>query len=164
MQVTMSYWRKECPPTKKGFIMRKQTYTMIAAVLVLACLAVSANAECVGAPLTVKIPFQFSAWKAKLQAGEYVVKCLDPNRSQLVFRSTDGKASAVVPMILVRGKSRGGATLVFHRYGHSYFFVQAWTGGSNGLELPTTHAERTAAQELAGIEPKHETIVLTARR
>jgi hypothetical protein len=144
--------------------MKKQTYTMIAVVVVLACLAVSANAECIGTPLTVKIPFQFSTLKAKLPAGEYVVKCLDPNRSQLVFRSTDGKASAVVPMILVRGKSREGAALVFHRYGRSYFFVQAWTGGSNGLELPTTYAESAAAHELAGIEPKRETITLTARR
>jgi hypothetical protein len=137
---------------------------MIAAVVVLACLTVSANAECVGTPLTVKIPFQFSTWKAKLPAGEYVVKCLDPNRSQLVFRSTDGKAAAVVPMILVRGTSRRGATLVFHRYGRSYFFAQAWAGGSNGLELPTTRAEAAAARELASINPKPEMIALTARR
>ncbi len=45
-----------------------------------------------------------------------------------------------------------------------YFFVQAWAGGSNGLELPTTPAEDAAAHELAGIEPQRETIALTAPR
>jgi hypothetical protein len=144
--------------------MRKQTYTLIAVVVVLACLTVSANAQCGGTPLIAKIPFQFSIRDATLPAGEYVIKCLHPNRHQLLFQSTDGKAAAIMPMILVSGKSQGGMRLVFHRYGRRYFFVQAWADGSNGLELPTTRAESAAARELAGIEPKRETIVLTARR
>ena len=144
--------------------MRKQTYTMIAMVILLGCLAVSANAQCEGNALIAKIPFQFSTWEATLPAGEYLVKCLDPNRSQLVFQSTDGKAAAIGPMIRVSGRSEEGARLVFHRYGSRYFFVQAWAGGSNGLELPTTHAEGSAARELAGIKPKRETIALAARR
>jgi hypothetical protein len=144
--------------------MRKQTYTMIAAALVLGCLTVSANAQCGGIPLIAKIPFQFSVRNATLPAGEYVVKCLDPSRHQLVFQSSDGKAAAIMPTILVSGKSQAGMRLVFHRYGRRYFFVQAWADGSNGLELPTTRAESAAAQEMAGIEPKRETIALTARR
>ena len=144
--------------------MRKQTYTMIVAVLALGCVTVSANAQCGSIPLIAKIPFQFSIRDATLPAGEYVVKCLDPNRHQLLFQSTDGKAAAIMPMILVSGKLDGGMRLVFHRYGRRYFFVQAWADGNNGLELPTTRAESAAAQELAGIEPKHETIALTARR
>lgn len=144
--------------------MRKQTCTMIAVIVVLVCLTLPASAECVGTPLIATIPFQFSTGKAKLPAGEYVVRCLDTNRSQLVFRSTDGKATAVVPMILVRGRSREGATLVFHRYGRSYFFAQAWAGGSNGLELPMTYAESVAAHEFARNERKRDTITLLARR
>jgi hypothetical protein len=149
---------------EKRFIMRKQTYTMIAVIVLLGCLTVSANAQCGGIALIAKIPFQFSTGKATLPAGEYLVKCLDPNRSQLVFQSTDGKATAAMPMILVTGRSRGDATLVFHRYGRRYFFVQAWAGGSNGLELPTTRAEAAAARELTSAKPKPETISLTARR
>ena len=143
--------------------MRKQSYTMIAVVGLFGCLTVSANAQCGSIPLIAKIPFQFSTGKATLPAGEYVVKCLDPNRKQLVVQSTDGKAAAVVPMILASGRSQKEARLVFHRYGRRYFFFQAWAGGSNGLELPTTYAESAAARELAGIEPKRETIALTAR-
>ena len=144
--------------------MKKQAYTMIAMVGLLGCLAVSANAQCDGIPLVAKIPFHFSVRDATLPAGEYVIKCLDPNRHQLLFRSTDGKAAAIMPMIVVGGKSEGGMRLVFHLYGRRYFFVQAWADGSNGLELQTTRAESAAARELAGIEPKRETIVRAARR
>lgn len=144
--------------------MRKQSYRMIALVVLLGCLTVSAKAQCGGIPLIAKIPFQFSVRDATLPAGEYVVKCLDPNRHQLLFQSTDGTAAAIMPMIVVSGKSQGGMRLVFHRYGRRYFFVQAWADGNNGLELPTTRAESAAARELAGIEPKRETIVRTARR
>ena len=144
--------------------MRKQIYIMIAVLVLLGCLTVSGNAQCGSIALIAKIPFQFSTGKTTLPAREYLVKCLDPNRRQLVFQSTDGKASVIMPMILVSGRSQGDATLVFHRYGRRYFFIQAWAGGSNGLELPTTPAEAAAARELAGIEPKRETIVLTARR
>jgi hypothetical protein len=149
---------------RKRFIMRKQAYTMIAVVVLLGCLSVSANAQCGGIALIAKIPFQFSTGKATLPAGEYLVKCLDANRSQLVFQSTAGKAAVIMPMILVSGRAQRGTRLVFHRYGHRYFFVQAWAGGSNGLELPTTRAEDAAARELAGIEPQRETIALTAHR
>jgi hypothetical protein len=144
--------------------MKKQTYTLIAAVVLLGSLTVSANAQCGGYPTIAKIPFQFSTWKATLPAGEYLVKCLDPNLNQLMFQSTDGKAAAIMPMILVDAGSREDARLVFHRYGSRYFFVQAWVGGSYGLELPMTPAERAAAHELAGIQPHRETIGLIARR
>lgn len=143
--------------------MRKQTYTMIAMVVLLGCLAVSANAQCGGGQLIAKIPFQFSTWKATLPAGEYQLKCFAEGRL-LLIRSRDGKANAFMTMVPVSGRSQEGARLVFHRYGSRYFFVQAWAGGSNGLELPTTRAESSAARELAGIKPKRETIVLTARR
>lgn len=143
--------------------MIKRTYTMIATIVLLGGLTLSANAQCGGNPLIAQIPFQFSTWKATLPAGEYLVKCLDSNQHQLMFQSTDGKAAAIMPVILVSGRSQESTRLVFHRYGSRYFFVQAWGGGSNGLELPTTHAER-AARELAGIKPQRETIALAAPR
>jgi hypothetical protein len=144
--------------------MRKQTYTIIATVVLLGSLTVSANAQCGGYPKIAKIPFQFSAWKATLPAGEYLVKCLNPNSNVLMFQSSDGKAAAIMPMILVKAGSEEGTRLVFHRYGSRYFFVQVWPGGSYGLELQMTPAESAAARELAGIQPQRETIGLIARR
>jgi hypothetical protein len=149
--------------------MRKQTYTMIAAVVLLGCLAVSAKAQCGGMLLIAKIPFQFSTLGATLPAGEYHIRCFG-NERLLQIRSRDGRAHAFVPMIPVSGRSQEGARLVFHRYGSRYFFVQAWVGGNpgagrdTGLELPKTHAEDSAAREAAGSNPKRETIALTALR
>lgn len=144
--------------------MGKQAYTMIATVVLLGCLTVSANAQCDGTALMAKIPFQFSIGNATLPAGEYLVKCLNPNQRQLVLQKISSKAAAIVPMILVSGKSQEDARLVFHRYGRGYFLVQAWNAGGNGLELPMTHAEAAAAREMAGAETERETIALTARR
>lgn len=144
--------------------MGKQTCTIIVTVVLLGCLAVSANAQCDGKALIAKIPFQFSIGNATLPAGEYLVKCLSPNQRQLVLQKISGKAAAIVPMILVSGKSQEDARLVFHRYGRRYFLVQAWDGGGNGLELPMTHAEAAAALEMAGAESERETIALTAGR
>jgi hypothetical protein len=141
--------------------MRKQTYTMIAAVVVLGCLAVSANAQCV--PLGAKIPFQFTTVETTLPAGEYRLTCLGDGRT-LLIRSKDGRAHAFMSIVPVSGRSQEGARLVFHRYGSRYFFVQAWADGNTGLQLPTTHAESSAAREFADIKPKRETITLTARR
>ena len=143
--------------------MRKQAYTRIAIVVLLGCLALSANAQCADKALIARIPFQFTAGGATLPAGEYLVRCSGHDQRQLMFESTDGKATAITPTILVSGRSREGASLVFHCYGNRCFFVQAWAGGSNGLEVPMTHAE-SAARELAGIKPQRETIILTARR
>ena len=144
--------------------MRKQIYTMIATVVLVGCLTVSADAQCNGNPLMAKVPFQFSTGKTTLRAGEYLVKCLNPYQRQLVFQSSDGKAAAIVPMILVSGRSQEDARLVFHHYGRSYFLVQAWADGSNGLELPTTHAEAAAVRELGATQPMREPIALSVRR
>ena len=144
--------------------MKKQAYTMIAMMALFGCLAVSARAQCDNMPTIARIPFQFSTGKAALPAGEYKVTCFDPNGRVLMIRSTDGKANAVVQMVPISGKQQDGVKLVFHRYGSRYFLVQAWAGGNTGLELPTTHAERTVARELAGIKPKTETVALTPRQ
>ena len=145
------------------FIMRKQTCTMIATVILLGGLSVSANAQCGHDTLKAQIPFQFAAGNTMLPAGEYVIKCIDPNREQLVIQKTDEKAIAIVPVIVVSGRPQENASLVFDRIGNRYFLVQAWAGGSNCLELPPTHAE-AAARELAGIKAKPETVGLMARR
>lgn len=141
--------------------MKKQAYTTIAMIVLFGCLAVSAKAQCAG-PAIAKIPFPFNAGKTALPAGEYKVTCF-PNSGRLLIRSTDGKANAVMSMINISGRSQESGTLVFHRYGSRYFFVQAWTGADIGLELPMTPAERAVARELAGLKPQREEIALAVR-
>jgi hypothetical protein len=145
--------------------MKKQAYTMIAMIVLFGCTAVSVRAQCGGMPTVTNIPFQFSTGKATLPAGEYKLTCFDPNGRVVLISSTDGKTKAAMQMVSVSDRAKDGARLLFHRYGSRYFLVQAWGGGNTGLQLPTTHAERTVARELAGItpiKPKTETIVLNA--
>ena len=145
--------------------MKKQAYTMIAMIVLFACMAVSVRAQCSSVTSKANIPFPFNVAQTSLPAGEYTVTCLQPEAGLLLFRSSDLKASAAVTMRSVTGKAQDHGRLVFHRYGSQYFFVQAWTGGTeNGLELPMTRAESRTAHELASIKPKSETIALTARK
>jgi len=144
--------------------MKKQAYTIIAMMVFFGCMAGSAKAQCNNAPAVAKIPFPFSTGKATLPAGEYRITCLDPTGRLVLIQSNDRKARTMILMISLNNSRRERAKLVFHRYGNRYFFVQAWDGGSTGLELPTTRAERRVANEVAGIKPKTETIALTVRK
>ncbi len=144
--------------------MKKQAYTIIAMMVLFGCMAGSAKAQCNNTPAVAKIPFPFSTGKATLPAGEYRITCLDPNEKLVLIQNNDRKARTMILMISLNNSRRESAKLVFHRYGNRYFFVQAWDGGSTGLELPTTRAERTVANEVAGIKPKTETIALTVRK
>jgi hypothetical protein len=145
-------------------MMKKQIFTMIAMIGLLGCLTVSARAQCSSLQSKANVPFPFNVAQTRLPAGEYTVTCL-PEAGLLLIRSTDRKARAAATMISVTGKVQDHGKLVFHRYGSQYFFVQAWTGGTEtGLELPTTNAERTAAREFPGIQPQTKAIALTTRR
>ena len=144
--------------------MKKQTYTIIAIMVLFGCLAGSAKAQCNNMPAVAKIPFQFSTGKAPLPAGEYTITCFDPNGRLVLIQNRDRSARATILMISLKNTGRESGKLVFHRYGSRYFFAQAWDGGSTGLELPTTRAELTVANEVAGIKPKTEAIALTLHR
>ena len=145
--------------------MKQQAYKMIAMIVLLGGVAVSAKAQCVsGGPSSVKIPFQFSANKTTLPAGEYSLRCLDPEVGLLHISSSDGKATATVLMISVEGKAQDHGRLVFRRYGNRYFLAQAWTAGTRtGLELPKSRAERAAEHELTAIKMATESVAVTAR-
>lgn len=147
--------QKKCLSQRKRFIMRKQIYTMIAAVVLTGCLAVSANAQCDDGRLIFKIPFQFSTGNATLPAGEYHITCFAYGRF-LLIRSKDGIGHAFVSVNPVCGRLQEGARLVFHRHGSRYFFVQAWAGEPPGWNcrqgMPKTlpHARRRASSQSTG--------------
>jgi hypothetical protein len=145
--------------------MKKHAYTIFAMTILLGSLAVTARAQCSNLTSKANIPFPFNVSQTRLPAGEYTVQCLDPEAGVLLIRSIDRKASAAVIMTSIIGKAQDQGKLLFHRYGSQYFFVQAWTlGTQTGLELPMTRAESRTAREWAGIKPTIETTALTARR
>jgi len=147
--------------------MKKQAYTMIAMFVLVASMAVAAQAQTSGrTQLTANIPFNFSVGNQSLPAGEYTIAQINPGSSNVVLqlRSREGN-SAMVQMTSVIGKAQENAKLIFHRYGNKYFFAQAWVDGeSNGLQAPKPRAERAAEHEMAAIKAASETVLLTASR
>ena len=147
--------------------MKKQAYTMIAMFVLVASMAVAAQAQTSGrTQLTANIPFNFSVGNQSLPAGEYTIAQINPGSSNVVLqlRSREGN-SAMVQMTSVIGKAQSNAKLIFHRYGNKYFFAQAWVDGErNGLQAPKPRAERAAEREMAAIKAASETVLLTASR
>ena len=147
--------------------MKKQAY-MIISVIMLATVAglSTAKAQTSGnAQLVANIPFAFSVGEKTLPAGEYTVRCTNPDSPTKVLqvRSKNGHDSALVQTNSVSGKIEDKARLVFYRYGDQYFFAQAWLpADSIGMQAPKSRTEK--ARELAREKRTTETVVATARR
>lgn len=150
--------------------MKKQAYTMIAALLLTGLVAISsAKAQSLSSgKLVANIPFEFSVGNKAMPAGQYTVRSIAPASQNVVLliQGKRNKASAMIQTTTIESRRlQESAKLVFHRYGDRYFFVQAWMqGDSNGLEAPRPRAERAMPDSLAGNAPKTETIALTRRR
>ena len=146
--------------------MKKQALTMIALMVLVGSLAVSAKAQSLSSGrLVANIPFAFSAGNQTLPAGDYIVRCVNPASDQTVMQITskDGRNSVMLQTTSKRGKASETAKIVFNRYGDRYFFAQAWTSGErDGLEALESRDERNATRELAGIKPQTKTIALVA--
>ena len=147
--------------------MKNQAYTMIAMFVLVASMAVAAQAQTSGRThLTANILFNFSVGNQTLPAGEYTVAQINSASDHVVLqlRSRDGN-SAMVQMTSVIGKAQESAKLIFHRYGDKYFFAQAWVDGENsGLQALRPRAERAAEREMAALKAASETVLLTASR
>ena len=147
--------------------MKRNAYIMIAMIVLVGSLAVTANAQ-IGSrtQLIANVPFDFSVGGQTLPAGEYTVRQMTPDSGSAIvqLRSRDGHSRALVQMNSVIGKVNDCALLIFHRYGNRYFFAQAWTPGySEGLQAQKTRAERAAQREIASLNTQAETVALRVR-
>ena len=114
-------------------------------------------------PMTVNIPFAFTAGDASLPAGKYRVEKLDGNGAVLLIRCSEPTASAMVVTIGKQAKEQQERSkLVFHRYNDHYFLSQVWTAGSiRGRQLLKSPREKEVARS-ARLEKDGE-ITLVAR-
>ena len=147
--------------------MKKQAYMIITMIMLVTVAGFSsAKAQTSGNPqLVANIPFAFSVGEKSLPAGEYTVRCTNPDSPAkiLQMRSKNGHNSALVQTNSVIGKIENNARLVFYRYGDQYFFAQAWLpADSIGMQTPRSRTEK--ARELAREKRTTETVVATARR
>jgi len=147
--------------------MKKQAYMILAAIVLATVTGLSAAKAQVSAnpELVANIPFEFSVGDKTFPAGEYTVRCINPNSSTKVLqiRSKAGSATALVMTDNVIGKIKDNAQLIFHRYGNEYFFAQAWMpADSVGMQAPQSKAEK--AFELARGKRATEAVVASTRR
>ena len=117
------------------------------AVIGLMILVSAASAFAQTAPLRANIPFAFTAGEQVLPAGVYRV-VIDSQFRRLDVRSINAISGVVLSANKqFRGHSPDTATLIFHKYGNTYFLKQVWPAGRNdGYGLPATSAEREMAR------------------
>lgn len=141
---------------------------MIMMVFLVGSMAIAAQAQNNGRPqLFAEVPFQFNVGNKTFPAGEYLVRSVSDDSSNVVLniQSRDGETSTMLMMSTVEGNAQESAKLIFRRYGSQYFFAEAWVDGdAAGLRFPKSRAERTAEREIAGIKAKAEAVALTTRR
>ena len=147
--------------------MKKQAYMIITVIALVTVAGLStAKGQTSGNPqLIATVPFAFSVGEKTLAAGEYTVRCTNPDSPAkiLQLRSKNGHDSALVQTNSVIGKIENNARLVFYRYGDQYFFAQAWLpADSIGMQSPKSRTEK--ARELAREKRTTETVLATARR
>jgi len=108
------------------------------------------------------IPFDFSIGETKLTAGAYLIRSPIPGTVQLV--RDDFRSSAEFITIGVHApKVPAQSSLVFNRYGDSYFLSQYWSRGTPvGRQLQLSRPEREAA--IGGNSPKARASAATAIR
>lgn len=126
----------------------------VAAILFASMWALGLNAQSLG--LRANIPFDFNVGSTLMPAGEY-----DINHVNGVLRLRNSGSQGKAIMILARTEQRAAAekpaTLVFNRYGSTYFLAKVWDAYSNtGRVLgPSKHEKeliaRGATVQTAGV-------------
>jgi len=109
----------------------------------------------VTAGLHGNIPFQFQVGETVLPAGEYVVS--RNGLTNLAIRGLDRKTTPILFMAATGIiKPAQNTSLIFHRYGSTYFLSQVWQGGGqNGQQLVVSKAERVTARQMAALATPH---------
>ena len=144
--------------------MKKTVTTIIAAVGLFLTLAVASVSAQTPTGAEVNVPFDFSAGKASLKAGTYVI--IRKSDSMLQIRHANEKRTILVnaPLTIGSRDYRAGERLVFNRYGDEYFLTQVWFTADQGKQLLPSNAETSAARGLAKRNLKAERVEIAVRR
>ena len=144
--------------------MKKTVTTIIAAVGLFLTMAVASVSAQTPTGAEVNIPFDFSAGKASLKAGTYVI--IRKSDSMLQIRHANEKKTILVnaPLTIGSRDYSAGERLVFNRYGDEYFLTQVWFTADQGKQLLPSNAETSAARELVKRNMKPERVEIAVRR
>ena len=147
--------------------MKKQISIMFAMLMLVGLLAVTAEAQSVnGVSIRATIPFEFSVGDKLLPAGEYRIQQVNPasDLPMLQIATPNGEARVMVRVRSTHAPSTNQTTLVFNRYGSSYFLSTLTIEGSaDAWQAPKSHTERGVGRELAALNRRSETVAVLAR-
>lgn len=112
-------------------------------------IALLAGGSALAQVMTFNVPFPFQAEKSMLPAGEYTVDT-SINPHVVHVRSADFKSAAMLLSHSIESrKTSTRGTLVFNRYGDTYFLSQVWKPGTNtGRTLRKSKREIELASNL----------------
>jgi hypothetical protein len=129
--------------------MKYTTLKILAMLCLLFTLAVASVSAQSNSHIRVNIPFDFTAGKAQLKAGEYIVH--SSSESILVLRRINYGTDTFVfaPNKLQRPETNLSGKLVFHRYDNEYFLAEAWTSRNTfGRSVNKSAAERELVKKI----------------
>jgi len=114
--------------------------TLIACALSFGALASAPSAEAQNS-LIVKVPFTFQVETQKMPAGTYQIERV--SNSMLLLRGPDQSTHFMFAHAEQTPNAPAKSSVVFHRYGDTYFIGQVWTAGhTDGLECYKSRAEK----------------------
>jgi hypothetical protein len=145
----------------------KKTYSMIALLVLIGSLAVTAQAQ-TSNPILVRasIPFEFNIGDKTMPAGAYTIRQVNPRSEPGVLRIMDDKGNAVSVLRtqLASGAAASKTALLFSRYGGQYFFSGVTIEGlTEAWQASKSAAERGIAHELAVLNSKVEAVTVATR-
>ena len=97
------------------------------------------------------IPFEFTAQRTQLPAGQYELKTVSPTSGAIqLINLESGKSSLVLaPRCMTDkvGSETQTGKVIFHRYGDRYFFSEVWTpnGPQGRVGISKVEAELRAS-------------------
>ena len=144
----------------------KKTYSMIALVVLIGSLAVTAQAQTSNHTLVrASVPFEFNIGDKTMPAGEYTIRQISPRSEPGLLRITDekGEAVSVLRTQLASGAAAEKTVLLFNRYGSQYFFSGVTIEGLDTWQASRSRAERGIAREFAVLNAKAEAVTVATR-
>lgn len=124
------------------------TSSLLSCVLAIGVLASAptAIAQSSGSTVKVNIPFAFQAGSQRLPAGIYHIALMSDQ--QVLFRGPGRDASGFVMFHSAQTLNAASkSSVVFDRYGNSYYLHQIWTAGDSiGRECAKSRAEKETIQ------------------
>jgi hypothetical protein len=116
------------------------------------------------------VPFEFIVGNKTLPAGSYVLAAATTSGEGVMIRKRAGNALAIRLTNSIQGKlNKSKPSLVFHRYGQTYFLAEVWNGDLNGRGLLKSDRERQMEREQEAIasktdatNPGYEVVVVAA--